>query len=339
MPTYKPFKKIDEQIEILKKRNLLFISEEDAEKKLRRYGYYEIINGYKKPFLSTLNSDNDFYKEDTTFEHIFQLFQLDKILRSLVMGSLEDFEQSFRQVLAYTIAEEISVNQVNYLAKSHYNTGKKRRVHKANGKIIQEWDRDITLDRLTRITKSNAQPYKHYREDFGNIPPWILVKGLTFGNLVYWFKLSKPDIRNIVISRLLNVDRVLVESNSLKIKQFFGDIIGLYLDYRNLSAHNGRIYDHRSYLHSLEYSPFLYNKDRIDISKTEFKSGKMRSSLGIVLYTLSFFENKQPYKNLLKGLQLELSLYLKVFKDDKELLFKSMELDDALKLLINKKTS
>ena len=43
----KPFTNIDEQIELLKSRNLTFINESLARQSLTNYGYYEIVNGYK----------------------------------------------------------------------------------------------------------------------------------------------------------------------------------------------------------------------------------------------------------------------------------------------------
>lgn len=43
----KEFKTIDQQVEILKRRGLLFENEVGAKNKLIRYGYYEIVNGYK----------------------------------------------------------------------------------------------------------------------------------------------------------------------------------------------------------------------------------------------------------------------------------------------------
>lgn len=155
----KPFKNIDEQIEILKNRNLLFLNEESAKVNLKRYGYYEIINGYKKPFLKNPNNDNDGFKEYTTFEHIYALYNLDKNFRTAVIASLEDFEQNFRQVLSYTISEKISDNQDKYLAKSHYNTGKYK-TYKKHGKSVKESDRDKTLRCLNkyssaRITKDS----------------------------------------------------------------------------------------------------------------------------------------------------------------------------------------
>lgn len=260
----KPFTNIDEQINILKNRHLHFENEEKAKAKLRRYGYYEIINGYKSPFLIDPKDDKKGYKDKTTFEHIFALYILDKLIRISVLSSLEEFEQNFRQVMAYTIAEEISVEQKNYLAKSHYNTGRYK-THKLpnNDKVFKEKvsDRDGTLALLNKITKLNTQPFKHYREKYNNIPPWILAKGLSFGNLVYWFRLSKPNIRNVVISRMLNMDLEAVKNNKNNVTQFFGDVIRLYNNYRNLAAHNGRVYDHRSNLSALQKSSYIYNKN------------------------------------------------------------------------------
>ena len=51
----KPFKTIDEQIEILKDRHLKFINEEAAKSNLISYGYYEIVNGYKDYLLLSSN--------------------------------------------------------------------------------------------------------------------------------------------------------------------------------------------------------------------------------------------------------------------------------------------
>lgn len=52
----KPFLSIDGQIKKLKnERHLIINSEENAARLLKRYGYYEIINGYKENFLELSN--------------------------------------------------------------------------------------------------------------------------------------------------------------------------------------------------------------------------------------------------------------------------------------------
>ncbi|MEB3365021.1 Abi family protein [Lactobacillus sp. R2/2] len=64
-----------------------------------------------KVLLKDPKDDKKGYKVKTTFEHIFSLYVLDKGIRISVLSSLEEFEQNFRQVMAYTIAEKISVEQ------------------------------------------------------------------------------------------------------------------------------------------------------------------------------------------------------------------------------------
>lgn len=139
MQTDKPFKSIDEQIRILKVERKLTINNVEAAKDiLQRYGYYEIINGYKTPFLNDPSDDNKGYKDNATFEHIFDLYKLDRDIRKDLLQSLEYFEQTFKQALAYSVAKIISDNQTRYTAQSHYNTG---RTHHNHRRIYNDRDR------------------------------------------------------------------------------------------------------------------------------------------------------------------------------------------------------
>ena len=72
----KPFADKIQQIDILKSRNLLFLDENKAKRVLMRYGYYEIVNGYKM-FLLEDNSTRERYKSGATFEHLTALYELD----------------------------------------------------------------------------------------------------------------------------------------------------------------------------------------------------------------------------------------------------------------------
>lgn len=332
----KPFRSIKEQIKLLEdNRHLTILDKELAENALKRYGYYEIINGYKTPFLIDPKDDDLGYKEEATFEHIYGLYTLDRKIRESVLQGTEQFEQTFKQILAYTISEEISDNQNNYTAKSHYNKGEAH--YNKKGKF-KGTDRDRLLLKFTRILKSSNQPYKHYIDSHGNMPPWILVKGLMFGEAVYWYKLSKPIIRKKVISKMLNIDISLLQEidHSLKISQAFGDILSLCLSYRNLTAHGGRVYNHRSSLYALKQSKFIYREGVLgEISTKQFKNGERRSSLGTLIQSLSIFENKDPYLSILVGLSVDINSYLKKYPEDKEMLEIEIEFPTEKLLKLN----
>ena len=328
MNTDKPFKTIDEQMELLESRNLLFENKETVRLILTRYGYYEIINGYKDNFLKNPNNDDDGFKPNTTFEHIYALYKLDKNIRSCLKNSLEDFELSFKQILAYTIAEAYSDKDSRYVAKSHYNAGKSHRRRRGNG---IETDRDRLLRKMNNIIKYNDyQPYKHYREDHNNIPPWIAIKGLTFGESVFLFKLSKRKVRDTVISKMLdlglNTDLIPLADKTFKIRQAFGDVLALALYYRNLTSHGGRIYNRRTNRYRLRYSNLLY-PTIIDVNKKEFRKNKGRSSVGTLLCCLRILKNEDCRSTLASWLQVYLGMYLKLYPDDKNLLVDSLELN------------
>lgn len=57
----KPFADKNKQIDILKSRDLTFLDENKAKRVLMRYGYYEVVNGYKM-FLLEEDSTKERYK-------------------------------------------------------------------------------------------------------------------------------------------------------------------------------------------------------------------------------------------------------------------------------------
>lgn len=70
----KPFKTYHQQIRILRKRNITINDGSKAMNILRTAGYYNVINGYKTPFLDKAKSSiqgEDFYKDGTTIEQIY----------------------------------------------------------------------------------------------------------------------------------------------------------------------------------------------------------------------------------------------------------------------------
>ena len=79
----KPFKTIEQQMAILKSRNMAV--EPSAGPILLREGYYSVVNGYKGPFLekggemaATLRTG---ILDGTSFDDVYRLFRFDRDLR------------------------------------------------------------------------------------------------------------------------------------------------------------------------------------------------------------------------------------------------------------------
>lgn len=338
----KPFKTVGQQIDLLnEQRNLNIQNMEAAKNALKRYGYYEIINGYKEPFLVDADNDDTGYLSEANFEHIFALFTLDKHIRELTLQGLEEFENTFKQAVAYVVSECVSSDMRHYTAKSHFNRGRAYKQKDGSPKRKPPRnDREKLLWRFEWLSKANIQPFAYYREEHQNIPPWIMVKGLTFGEVIYWYSLSKKPVRDKVIGRLLGLDPALIDSmdKDSKIRQAVGDVLALMLDYRNLTAHGGRVYNHRSKKHALRASPYLLRKSILDTSMDDFNHGRRRSSLGALLVVLRIFENPDPYATIQSWLGTHLAQYLRNYPDDENMLIGAMELEDSPVLSTIRKT-
>ena len=59
----KPFKTYNQQLKILRDRNLIIKNGSKAISILKRDNYYNIINGYKDIFLETVGENEKYYNE------------------------------------------------------------------------------------------------------------------------------------------------------------------------------------------------------------------------------------------------------------------------------------
>lgn len=251
------------------------------------------------------------------------MYQFDAYLRDCVISAIERFEDSFKQSLAYIVSSEISDEFIEYANSDNFIPGN---INKSGN-----YDRDFLLKKVNDAESLNHDPYKHYRKKHGNVPPWILVKGLSFGQTMYFFNLLKDTtIKEKVIARMTgqNINTIGVLDEKFHLKQAFGDSLSLMLAYRNLSAHGGRIYNFRSTRHRIStYSPFIYNNYSLTASHSAFQRGQYRSSIRALLSCLAMMENTDPFTNLRAWINVRINNYLENYPEDEGYLFKTMELD------------
>ncbi|MBI6596723.1 hypothetical protein DB330_01840 [Lacticaseibacillus casei] len=226
----------------------------------------------------------------------------------------------------------ISPDQQIYTDRAYYNRGKIYYQHDGSPRTTPPFnERDKMLYNFGKLLGSNDQPYKYYRENHGNIPPWIMIKNLMLGQVIYWYKLSKPKVRLDIISRMLSMDSTVIEAldETMRIRQSFGDLLDLVLDYRNLTAHGGRVYNHRASDHELHSSPFLLRKNILNISKAKHRTGYRKSSIGALILTLGIINNPDPKQTISSWIDVLLANYLQNFPQDENMLIQAMELEDT----------
>ena len=229
----KSFKNIDEQIELLKSRGLT-IEDENIEY-VRKYfltnNYYDIINGYSKPFLKCENT----YIKGATFNEVRSLYLFDKELKQVLFNSTLDVEHHLKSIFAYRFAEEHKDRAYPYLDVTAFDHEKSLDIAKS-------------ITNLDNIIKRNKK-YKnnsiyHYYNKYKNIPIWVLVDYLTFGDILYLIQISPEKIQNTVARDLTSFicdNDPDVEAASLFPPQTMISLIKNIHELRNTCAHNNRL--------------------------------------------------------------------------------------------------
>jgi abortive infection bacteriophage resistance protein len=108
----KPFKSINEQVDILKERGLIINDITYAHRVLSHVNYYR-LSGY----TLTLRRNNEFYS-NVTLEQVMQIYNFDAELRVALLYLLEYIEVSFRTHLGYFHAKKYGA--LGYLSKDSF---------------------------------------------------------------------------------------------------------------------------------------------------------------------------------------------------------------------------
>lgn len=302
------FTTVDEQIELLKSRHLIVDSVDATKSLLVNYGYYSIVNGYKDSYVY-LKDDKEFYKDGVTFERIYSLFFLDRSIRNQLMITMLDLEEHLKSVTSYVIGKAFGSNQSDYLKFSNYQN----RTVSAKQFSLSE-----ILKTMEKTSLSNKNPIKHHRDTYRNVPPWVLFKGIYLSTLVNFIRLQKPEQKISIICEFYSIPYDAVNGY---VKDLFTDTLYMCLEYRNLAAHGGRIYNHipnskiritnesETYLNSI-----IHN----------FSILKGTHSLGTLVCIFDLFNKKTYRDNLRQIIQLEITRHCENYPQDMDYLMTSI---------------
>ena len=219
----KIFKNLDEQVEILKQKNLTINDVDYAKEVLLRENYF-FLNGYRYPFIKSL--DNKVYIDGVTFEELYSLFLFDRKLRNVVFKNILMIENNIKSIISYQLSKKYGYRERDYLNPNNFN-------------YIPEKRRQVNdlLGKMKRQIKDNAVNHtatKHYINNYGYIPLWVLVKVLSFGIVSELFSiLKKEDQYDIVELYDLDVN-------------VFTNYLSSLSNYRNLCAHEDILYNNRT---------------------------------------------------------------------------------------------
>jgi abortive infection bacteriophage resistance protein len=219
----KAFITYEQQIQKLRDKNLTITNGGSSITILQQIGYYALITGYKDLFK---NPTTKKYRDGTTFEDIFALYQFDEKLRELTLRHLLHIERHIRSSLSYAFCDQFGNRQSAYLNPANYDSTK-RKSYAINHLIAMHLS-----PLLTRET--SYQFIEHNKKVHGNVPLWVLVNALSFGTLSKMYELSHPKIQYAICRDFIGMNE----------KQL-GQVLAVLADCRNLCAHNERLFSYR----------------------------------------------------------------------------------------------
>lgn len=273
----KPFKTYNQQLKILRSRGLGIRNSSKTLRVLEKENYYCVINGYKdlfidKGYIPAKSSDiPEKYLPNTDFEDIFSLYSFDKELKQLFLNVLLSFENNMKSLIAYYFSKETK-NEGNaaYLDFNSFDSTKRSDSLKLISTLFSSFNNFGKKD----------NSIKHYLDNHDEVPLWVLVNVLTFGNISFFYGCCKRNVQNNITNHLFNDRKREYRNFNLTI---YNEELELFLKtathFRNLCAHDNRFYN-------AEYS------------YTDSKRIKRRITLYSFLLSMEKFIPKKDYEVL-----------------------------------------
>lgn len=246
----KPFITYIAQVEKLKNEKNLIITDSDfAVESLQNISYYALIDGYKHPFIDIHTRK---YNKGACFEDIVALYEFDEELRGLFFKYLCRVERKMRSSISYHFCKEHGEHQEEYLNPNNY------------GKIPKN---KIGITKLIKMLGMMAKQNKDHeylvyqRNKYHNVPLWVIVNTLTFGQISKMFEFLPQNIQGMICQDFRNVKK----NEMIK----YLKVLTLY---RNVCAHNERLFSYHTYIDIPD--TLLHKKLGISKNGSKYKCGK-----------------------------------------------------------------
>lgn len=263
---------IPDQIEMLKKRGLIFNDESKAAHYLSNISYYR-LRAYTYPFQDNTD-ENHLFTAKISFEEIIELYVFDRQLRLLLFDGIEKIEIAFRTQIIHHFA--LAYGSFWHLRPELYRDT----MRFAN-----------QLDSLQKeVDRSNETFIDHYKTKYtspSEPPCWMSLEVSSMGLLSKIFQNLKKGNEKKVIANHFGLSDVLILENWMH----------SFCNLRNICAHHGRIWNRRLSKIKLPYNtkfPFLEN-DKI-------YTNKLYATICCIEYILQIISPKTTLKVRLKEL-------------------------------------
>jgi len=277
----KPYLSYAQQIQkLINDKGLIIHDTAYAERMLTDIGYFSLIGGYKSPFIDPMTRQ---YVNNTTFEDVVALYHFDEELRQLTFSYLIKVEQKIRQLISDSFCGYYGESQNHYLNAANYNP---------SPRLSADITRLIGILNYNANQNTEKQYLVHQRRAYGNVPLWVITKILTFGQLSKFYGVLQHRQQSSISKAYENVS-----------ERSLGKYLGCLTLFRNVCAHNERLFSHRIVQREFPDTP-LHRKMNLPMRGGLYAIGK-NDYFGLVIafrYLLrrdEFLQYKQSLKKLI----------------------------------------
>ncbi len=268
---------LEQQVQRLKERGLVFDDENEAKAYLFNISYYR-LRAYTYPFQDNSEGSNHcFLQSDLLFNDFIDLYCFDRRLRSLIFNAIEKIEVAVRTKIVQVYAESTH--------DSHWY----------DDESLYRYPIDDLLNHIEAdVERSNEDFIKHYKAKYDEppIPPsWMALEVVSFATLSRLFQALKSDNRKQFITRQFGLKKVSILENWLH----------AISNLRNCCAHHSRVWNRRFMVSViLPYNTIYPFMDRATIQKIH--TNKLFAQLSCIAYILDIISPGSDFKKRLKEL-------------------------------------
>lgn len=243
MPTTlysKPYRTPVDLINDLKRKQLEFLDEAEAENTLSQISYYH-FKIYLHPMLDPASPGGKHYRKDEYFEYGLELYRFDEKFRALLFGVIARLEVKLRSRLDHALSA-YSNNPFWYLDDTFFFTGR------AGSTYIDSTRKKIQFD-FSQEEELYARNYRNkyhnnVHAQFSDLPPfWIASEIITIGCLFRIFDaIDHGYFRRLAAPTNALLDNLAKEFGANDFKVLTNWVRRLR-DVRNRSAHHSRLWN------------------------------------------------------------------------------------------------
>lgn len=292
----KPFKTINEQVKLLQARGLVINDIEQAEKYLLSNNYYNIINGYSKYFPRT----GEQYTNGTTFEEVSRLYLFDKEIKQSFFKATIAAESHLKSIFAYRFAEMYPNIPYAYLNINCYDSNKSLSVISTIAKLSK------IINRYNSLKYRGSSIY-HYIHKYNELPIWVLVNYLDFGELRFMLDASPTKLQNLIAKDFGEFIGQHIHSPFTFPPETLVSFLKNINEVRNVCAHNNRLLGFKCRQDLKYWSPIHSIFPTIPVSGT--RSDVYSTFISIQCF-LSYTEYAMLHNSILKSMNNHLKNHL-----------------------------